>query len=61
MVNKNIKSQRDIGRPSNNAILPPDLLNDIYEDVRLNGGSGRNLFREPYNATNDWIYFINML
>jgi hypothetical protein len=30
MVNKNIKSQRDIGRPSNNAILPPDLLNDIY-------------------------------
>lgn len=53
MVNKNIKSQRDIGRPSNNAILPPDLLNDIYEDVRLNGGSGRNLFKEPYNATND--------
>lgn len=28
-----------------NTILPPDLFNDIYDDIKLNGGSGRNLYR----------------
>ena len=28
-----------------NTILPPDLFNDIYDDIKLNGGSGRYLYR----------------
>ena len=28
-----------------NTILPPDLFHDIYDDIKLNGGSGRNLYR----------------
>ena len=50
--NKNKNRQNDPLRPSN-AILPPDLFNDIYDDVKFNGGSGRNLFREPYSMNSD--------
>lgn len=48
--NRNINEQ--LARPSN-AILPPDLFNDVYDEVRLNGGSARNLYKEPFSATSD--------
>lgn len=48
---KNVKN-KEFGRPSN-VILPPDLFNDIYDDVKFNGGSGRNLFKEPFSASSD--------
>lgn len=42
-INKNKKNEGK-KRPSN-MILPPDLFNDIYDEVKANGGSGRNLFK----------------
>lgn len=45
-------NEKDPLRPSN-AILPPDLFNDVYDDIKFNGGSGRNLFRDPFGTAND--------
>jgi hypothetical protein len=43
-INKNKGASDALKRPSN-MILPPDLFNDIYDEIKANGGSGRNLFK----------------